>query len=170
MRRSAHGRCAIAVAAALWVVSPLGLTVSASSAVAGPAQTQASHSLERGVLSRGACEREAEGLVGQKPARIGGSARPPKKLRSVPPAYPELPAGTVGRGVWLGEVLIDKAGRVAHVWPIREVKLVPPFPAFNDAIVEAMRQQEYEPLLVRGTATPFCITVAVNINWGDADR
>jgi hypothetical protein len=111
------------------------------------------------------CEREAERLVGQKAVRIGRSVRAPKKLRDVPPKYPEQPPGTVGSGVWLGEVLINNAGKVAHIWPIREVKFVPPFPAVNNAITDAMQQWEFEPLLVQGKPTAFCMTVTVNINW-----
>jgi hypothetical protein len=91
--------------------------------------------------------------------------RAPKKLRDVPPKYPELPPGTVGSGVWVGEVLINNTGKVAHVWPIREVTFVPPFPAFNNAITDAMQQWEFDPLLTEGKPTTFCMTVTVNINW-----
>ena len=91
--------------------------------------------------------------------------RAPKKLRHVPPKYPELPPGTVGSGVWLGEVLINNTGKVAHVWPIREVKFVPPNAAFNSAITNAMQQWEFEPLLIQGKSVAFCMTVTVNINW-----
>ncbi len=60
-------------------------------------------------------------------------------IRDVRPRYPELPPKTVGSGIWLGEALIDPAGRVAKVWPIREPKLTPPFPPFNAAITDAIR-------------------------------
>jgi hypothetical protein len=130
-----------------------------------PGRHQSSDSGERAAARSGVCEREAEKLVGQKAVRIGRSVRAPKKLRDVPPKYPEQPPGTVGSGVWLGEVLINNAGKVAHVWPIREVKFVPPFPAFNNAITDAMQQWEFEPLLVQGKPAAFCMTVTVNINW-----
>src|SRR5262245_54912964 len=91
-----------------------------------PDRAQSSDSTEKGATRSGVCEREAEKLVGQKPVRIGGSVRAPQKLRDVPPKYPEQPPGTVGSGMWLGEALINNTGRVAHVWPIREVKFVPP--------------------------------------------
>ena len=134
-------------------------------AVAVPYRAQSSDSSEKGATRPGVCEREAEKLVGQKAVRIGGSVRAPKKLRHVPPKYPEQPSGTVGSGVWLGEVLINNTGKVAHVWPIREVKFVPPFPAFNNALTDATRQWEFEPLLVQGKPTAFCMTVTVSINW-----
>ena len=130
-----------------------------------PYRAQSSDSIEKGATRPGVCDREAEKLVGQKAVRIGGSVRAPRKLRDVPPKYPEQPPGTVGSGIWLGEALISNTGRVAHVWPIREVKFVPPFPAFNNAIADAMKQWEFEPLLVQGKPAAFCMTVTVNINW-----
>jgi protein TonB len=111
------------------------------------------------------CEREAEKLLGQKAVRVGRSIRAPKKLRDVPPKYPQLPPGTRGSGVWLGEVLIGSSGKIARVWALREVRFVPPFPPFNNAITDAIRQWEFEPVLVQGKAMPVCVTVTVNINW-----
>lgn len=113
----------------------------------------------------GVCEREAEKLLGQKAVRIGRSTRAPKKLRHVPPNYPELPPGTQASGVWLGEILIDNSGKVARVWALREVRFVPPIPAFNNAIADAIQQWQFEPLLVQGKARPACMTATININW-----
>ena len=138
------------------------------SAVDGAAvrdQKQSSDSSDNAAARPGVCEREAEKRVGQKAIRIGRSVRAPKRLRHVPPKYPELPPGTVGSGMWIGEVLINNTGKVAHVWPIREVTFVPPFPAFNNANTEAIQQWEFEPLLAQGKPTAFCMTVTVNINW-----
>jgi hypothetical protein len=43
--------------------------------------------------------------------------------------------------------------------------LHPPFPAFNEAIVTAIRQRILEPLLLAKKAVPVCMTVTVNINF-----
>jgi hypothetical protein len=165
----AHGettvRFVLAVAIGLCLSSFVHLHGSAMEVVAIPGHTQSSDSSEKAAARPGVCEREAEKLVGQKAVRIGRSVHAPKKIRDVPPKYPELPPGTVGSGVWLGEVLINNTGKVAHVWPIREVKLVPPIPAFNNAITDAMQQWEFEPLLFNGKPAAFCMTVTVNINW-----
>ena len=158
-------RFVLAVAMGLCLNSFVHLHGSAMEVVAVPGHTQSSHSSEKAAARPGVCEREAEKLVGQTAVRIGRSVRAPKKLRDVPPKYPELPPGTVGSGMWLGEVLINNAGKVAHVWPIREVRFVPPFHAFNDAITDAIRQWEFEPLVVQRKAMPVCMTVTVNINW-----
>lgn len=148
-------RIVLAVAMGMWVDSSNRANrVSAHTADEQGSQVQA-----------GVCEREAAELLGQKTVSIGGSIRPPKKLRSVAPKYPELPSGTTGSGMWIGEVLVNNAGKVAHVWPIREVTLKPPFPAFNNAIVDAIRGWEYEPVLVDGKPSPFCMTVSTNIHF-----
>ena len=113
----------------------------------------------------GVCEREGAKIVKQTPARIGGSIRPPKMMHNVSPIYPEVPKGTTASGMWVGETLVDSTGKVSGIWSIREVTFKPAFPAFNAAIVEAIRQWEYEPLIVSGKATPFCMTVSMNIHW-----
>jgi hypothetical protein len=123
-----------------------------------------------GAVRPGVCEHEAEKLLGEKPVRIDRSVRAPKKIRDVPPKYPELPPGTIGSGMWIGEVLINNSGKIAHVWPIREVEFKPPFPAFDSAITDAIQQWEFEQLFVQGTAVPVCMTVTVNINWKEDRR
>ena len=113
----------------------------------------------------GTCQREGGKFVGQRPVRVGGKVRPPKKLHDVRPKYPDFPAGTTGRGNWAGEALIDTNGNVVGVWSIREVEITPPLPAFNKAIVDAIRQWRFEPVRVKDQPVPVCMTVTVNINW-----
>jgi hypothetical protein len=112
----------------------------------------------------GICEREAPRIVGAEPIKIGGRVRAPKKLLDVPPKYPDQ-ADTTASGMWAGEVLIDAKGKISHVWTIREVNFKPPFPEFNAAIVEAIRQWEFEPTIIGNAATPVCMVVSMNINW-----
>ena len=107
----------------------------------------------------GVCEREAEQLVGQKPVRVGRSVRPPKKLRDVNPKLPDLPPGTLTSSFWHGEALINSSGKILRVWSVREAH-----PAVNNAITDAIKQWEYEPVLVKGKPAPVCLTVTVNIN------
>ena len=138
---------------------------SAVQAIGIPDHSQSSDSTKSGAVGSGVCEREAEKLLGQKAVRIGRSVRAPKKVRDVPPKYPELPPGTQASGVWVGEMLINSSGKIARVWTLREIRFVPPFPAFNEAIAQAILQWEFEPLLVQGKALPVCMTVTMNINW-----
>jgi len=132
-------------------------------ALLGPALSQAVSAPES--LRFGICEREGPRLVGVKPIRPGKGVHAPTKLRNVGPSYPELPARTRGSGMWMGEVLLDTKGKVSHVWAIREVQFTPPFSTFNQAIVDAIQQWEFEPLIVKAKPMPVCMTVTVNIDW-----
>ena len=127
--------------------------------VAAPATTP------QDMPASGICMREGSKFVGNAPVRIGKSIRMPKKLRSATPRYPELPPGTRASGVWMGEVLLNNRGKVIHVWPIREVRLTPPYAAFNQAIVDSIRQSEFEPVHLKGTATAACFTTTVSTHW-----
>jgi hypothetical protein len=67
--------------------------------------------------------------------------------------------------MWIGELLLDTHGKVARVWTVREVEFTPSFPAFNQAIVDALKKWEFTPVVVKGDAIPLCTTVTVSINW-----
>jgi hypothetical protein len=79
--------------------------------------------------------------------------------------YPDLPPGTRGSGMWIGELLIDTDGKVRHIWTMRQARLTPPFPAFNRAILDAVQQWQFEPFVVPSQARPICMTVSVRIDW-----
>ena len=112
----------------------------------------------------GVCQREGLKVVGTKPILPGKNIVAPKRTRNVTPRYPDLPEGTSVSGIWIGEVLIDSKGKVSQVWPIREPRLRPSYPPFNESIVAAIRQWEYEPLVVDSQTVPWCMTVTVNID------
>jgi hypothetical protein len=112
----------------------------------------------------GVCQRDGGKIAGAKPVVPGKTIREPKITRHVHPRYPDLPKDTSLSGTWIGEALVDRKGKVAQVWPIREVRVSPSFPPFNESIVTAIRQWEFEPLIVDSEAVPFCMTVTVNIN------
>jgi hypothetical protein len=123
------------------------------------------HNFQKPELSPvGSCIREGAKMVGAPPVTLRGRT-PPKKVTDVKPNYPTLPVGTTGTGTWIGELLVDVSGSVAQSWTIREIQLTPPLPSFNQAIVEALRQWKYEPLVVSSKPVPFCFTATVSINW-----
>lgn len=135
-----------------------GATVALFFATIGLAQTNS------GLARAGICQREGSTIVGVTPVRIGESMPAPKKTHNVNPRYPDLPAGTRGSSTWVGEILLDVKGHVSHVWAIREVKLTPSFPPFNQAIVDAIRQWEFTPVMVKGKPLPACMTVSVTVD------
>jgi hypothetical protein len=112
-----------------------------------------------------ACDAASEKLFGRLPARVSVGMKEPKKLKHVTPQYPEVPPGTRGTGVWLGEALIDPEGRVRKVSVLRDLKFEPPFPAVSVAIADAILQWKYTPTNIDGKPVPVCMTVSVNIHW-----
>ena len=109
--------------------------------------------------------REGVRIAGARPVSIATLKRPPKKTFDVRPSFPPLPSTVRGSGLWTGEVLLDQRGRVAHVWAIHEPRLRPPVPAFNAAIVNAVRQWQFEPVLANSQPAPACLAVTVTIDW-----
>jgi outer membrane biosynthesis protein TonB len=116
-------------------------------------------------VTAGVCETLSKELFGRPATRPTGKIRQPKKLHDVSPKYPEIPAGTVGRGNWVGEAVIGPDGRVRGVSVLRDLKFTPPFPAFSQAIQDAIRQWRYTPTLVDGNPVPVCMTISVEIYW-----
>jgi hypothetical protein len=108
-----------------------------------------------------ACDREVKKLG---PPRWGENIRYPAKTHHVVPAYPPIPDGTTGGGVWIGEILIDTQGRVSGVWTIREVTFTPPIPLLNKAITDAVAKWQFAPAAVDKVPVPICRTVSVNVN------
>jgi hypothetical protein len=117
------------------------------------------------VQPSGVCLPESAKLAGTKAVTIDEKIRPPKRTRHVQPSYPRLPPDTVGSGHWIGEARVDAQGKVSHVWVVREPTLTPPYPPFGKAIVDAIRQWEFEPLELKGVPTPFCMTVTIMLDW-----
>jgi hypothetical protein len=113
----------------------------------------------------GVCMRNGSKVVGAMPHAISARVRLPKKVRDVRPQYPDLPVGTTGSGAWSGEFLLDATGAVVTVWVTREPRLTPPFPPFGQAIVDAIKQWKFEPLIVNGRDVPACVPVTIGIHW-----
>jgi periplasmic protein TonB len=93
-----------------------------------------------------------------KPVRVGGQIHEPKKLKAVPPVYPE--AAVVSRidGVVILECLISPQGRVTEVKVLRGV------PLLEEAAVDAVRQWVYTPTLMDGVPVPIIMTVTVRFD------
>jgi len=93
-----------------------------------------------------------------KPVRVGGRVLEPKKLKAVPPVYPD--AAVAGRleGVVILECLISPQGRVTEVKVLRGV------PLLEEAAVDAVRQWVYTPTLMDGVPVPVLMTVTVRFD------
>jgi len=116
------------------------------------------------LASPGVCQREGATLAGRSPVLVGKGVQAPVKIHDAKPDYSSVPAAArVKSSIWIGEVLVDDQGAISHVWSLREIQLEPAFPAFNRAIVDAIRQWRFEPAMLGGKAIPICMTVTVGL-------
>lgn len=88
--------------------------------------------------------------------RVGGQIKEPRKLRNVPPDYPEIAKQARVQGVVILESTISPQGQVQDVRVLRGI------PLLDQAAVEAVKQWVYTPTLLNGVAVPVIMTVTVN--------
>lgn len=91
----------------------------------------------------------------ESPVRAIGDIKPPKLVRSVEPAYPEIARQARVEGVVIVEVATDVYGRVTSVEILRSI------PLLDQAAVDAVRQWVYEPAMINGRPRPIIFTVTV---------
>lgn len=97
-----------------------------------------------------------------KPVRVGGRIQEPKKLKAVPPVYPDAAVLSRIEGVVILECLISPRGRVT------EVKVLRGAPLLEEAAVDAVKQWEYTPTLMDGVPVPVLMTVTVRFDLRNA--
>ena len=89
------------------------------------------------------------------PVRIGGAIRPPRKLKNVNPAYPDIARQARVQGVVILECTIGPDGRITDVKVLRGI------PLLDAAAVDAVKQWVYEPTFVNGVPARVIMTVTV---------
>jgi protein TonB len=94
------------------------------------------------------------------PVRVGGQIKEPRKLKNVPPVYPDVAKQARIQGVVVLEATIDPSGRVDNVRVLRGI------PMLNEAAVDAVRKWTYSPTLLNGVPVPVIMTVTVNFTLG----
>ena len=88
--------------------------------------------------------------------RVGGTIRPPTKIKTVNPVYP-IEAKMAGiQGVVILEARIEGDGTVSQAHVLRSI------PMLDEAAVDAVRQWEFTPTLLNGNPVPIIMTVTVN--------
>jgi len=90
----------------------------------------------------------------------------PRLLHHVSPAFPERQAPTRFSGtMWVGEARVGRDGRVVEVKVVRAIRPDPPWPEWEQAIPDAIRRWQYEPLCVDGRTVEWTVTVATSVNF-----
>lgn len=95
--------------------------------------------------------------VGKGALRIGGNKQSAKLTKKVAPLYPAQAKQSRVQGQVRLEVLIDRAGKVAHV------RSLSGDPLLVDAAIEGVRQWEYEPTHLNGN--PVDVITVVDVNF-----
>lgn len=90
------------------------------------------------------------------PVRVGGSVRPPQKIRDAAPVYPAVAAAARVEGMVILEAVIGEDGRVSDVRVLRST------PLLDQAAIDAVRQWQFTPTLLNGQPVPVVMTVTVN--------
>jgi len=88
--------------------------------------------------------------------RIGGTIRPPIKIRDVKPAYPDDARAARVQGVVIIEVTLGVDGSVVDTYVLRSV------PMLDAAALEAVRQWRFAPTVLDGEPVEAIMTVTVN--------
>ncbi len=91
----------------------------------------------------------------QAPVRVGGNIPQPKKIRHAAGVLPDDARQAGIQGVVILEIIIGPTGKV------QDAKILRSIPLLDQAALEAVRQWEYEPTLLNGTAVPVIMTVTV---------
>lgn len=94
---------------------------------------------------------------------------PPRKTRDVPVQWPQDPLGASsrrrGKGTPLAELLIDPRGRVVDARLVRRATWEPAWPEADAALLEAVRQWEFQPATVSGEPVQACLTMSIDVHW-----
>jgi TonB family protein len=92
--------------------------------------------------------------------KIEGQIPPPKCIKSVPPAYPEIARQAKTEGLVILAIRTDERGRVEAVKVIRSI------PLLDQSAVDAIRQWVYEPLVIKGKPRKAAFTVSLQVGPG----
>jgi len=95
--------------------------------------------------------------------RTGGAIREPRKIRDVPPIYPELARAAKIEGLVILEATIDERGVVTDARVLRSV------PLLDAAALTALKQWRYTPTLLNGVPVQVLMTVTFRFTLGDRE-
>ncbi len=99
-----------------------------------------------------------------KPVKIEGDLKPPKLLKKVDLVYPEIARTSGVEGTVVLQAETDTAGKVKRIKVLRsntERTQLTEISQLHKAAIDAVRQWEYEPLIVEGKARGAIFNVTV---------
>lgn len=96
--------------------------------------------------------------VAPAPVRVGGQITAPRLIRRVEPVYPPIAQTAQVEGLVILEATVDTTGHVTSLRVLRSHSVL------EGAAMDAVRQWEYEPLVLNDVPMPFVLTVTVSFN------
>jgi periplasmic protein TonB len=108
------------------------------------------------VAAKAKAETEARAKLMSTAVRVGGAVRNPTKTKNVSPEYPAIAKSARVGGTVQVEATIGPDGKVS------DARVVKSIPLLDQAALDAVKQWEYKPTMVKGVAVPVIITVAIN--------
>jgi TonB family protein len=99
---------------------------------------------------------EARAALRSTAVRVGGNIPPPVKVKNVAPEYPAIAKSARVGGVVQIEATIGPDGKV------HDAEVTKSVPLLDQAALDAVKQWEYRPTMVKGVAVPVTVNVAVD--------
>ena len=93
-----------------------------------------------------------------QPVRVGGDIAAPERLKHVEPVYPPIAVSARVQGVVIVEATIGVTGKVEDARVVRSI------PLLDAAALDAVKQWEYAPTLLKDVAVPVIMTVTVSFS------
>lgn len=93
--------------------------------------------------------------------RVGGSIKPPMKIRDVRPVYPPIAKAAQVSGVVILETRIGIDGGVEEARVLRSI------PLLDQAALDAVKQWKFQPTLLNGQPVPIVMTLTINFTLPD---
>lgn len=124
-------------------------------------QVEAGHEAARAPTPPSSTQTQAH-LWGQA-VRLGDKIKPPKLLRRVEPKLPVSQTRRTCRGLYNLECVTNREGDVVDSHFLKKAVFEPPWPEYEEAIVDAVRQWRYEWVSVDRVPQPFIFTVTLTV-------
>ena len=96
------------------------------------------------------------------PIRVGGNIKPPELTRRVEPIYPDAAVQARMHGVVILEAMVSAEGRVVELTVLRSANRL-----LDGSAIAAVRQWQYQPLILNGVPHPFVLTVVLTFNLSE---
>jgi protein TonB len=91
-----------------------------------------------------------------EPVRLRRGMEAPRKIVGADPVYPPVARSARIEGIVVLEAVLDTTGHVESVRVLRSI------PLLDQAAVDAVRQWQFTPTMLNGTAVPIVMTVTVD--------